>query len=642
MTKQYRDLAQEIVSLVGGKDNVNDAWHCQTRLRFKLKDESLAKTNEIKQLDGVINVLYKGGVYQIVIGPNVADVFEEIEPLLDVSKNVSSKNDSKEKTNIGAKIIDFVSGTFQPIIPALSGAGMVKAVLALLVVFNVIAVKSPTYTVLNMFGDTIFYFLPIFIAFSEARKLKCNQIIAAAIATILVNPTWLQFVTANKTVRLFDIVPFHLVNYAYSVIPIILIIFVQSYVEKSLNKIIPKSVELVFVPMLTLLIMGVLSLAMLGPIGDICGKYLANIFTFLSENASWAPALIIGGTLPIMVMFGLHNGVAPLGIMQLATKGYDSIFGPGCFVSNMCTATATLIVALRTKNKKNKQIAFSGAITAYMGITEPALYGITLPKKYPLVASMIGGACGGLYAGLTHTHRFATGSSGLPAVLLYIGGNTMHFMINIIISMLIGIAITAILTYILSFKYEKNDEAEENILGHATKPKLTSSKISSPILGKILPMSKSDDEAFASETMGKGFVVLPKEGKLYSPVSGKVVSLFNTMHAIGIRADNGAEILIHVGIDTVNLKGKYFKAHVKQGDMVKKGQLLIEFDTKKITAAGYNDEVMVIITNTPVYENINLLRTEADTLDEPVLELDIAENKNHEPANSQMLGVAKE
>lgn len=457
MSAQYENLAKKIVNLIGGKDNVNDAWHCQTRLRFKLKDESRAKTDEIKNLDGVINVLYKGGVYQVVIGPNVADVFEEVEPLLNLNNKTTTKDESKEKTNFGAKIIDFVSGTFQPIIPALSGAGMVKAVLALLVVFNVVSVKSQTYAILNMFGDTIFYFLPIFIAYSEARKLKCNQIIAAAIATVMVNPTWLQYVTAGKPVNLFDVIPIHLVNYAYSVIPIILIVFVQSYVEKALNKIIPKAVELVFVPMLTLLIMGVLALAALGPIGDIAGGYLSKFFTFLSVNASWAPALIIGGTLPVLVMFGLHNGSAPMGIMQLATKGYDSIFGPGCFVSNMCTATATLIVALRTHNKKTKQVAFSGAITAYMGITEPALYGVTLPKKYPLIASMIGGACGGLYAGLTHTHRFATGSSGLPAVLLYIGDNTMQFMINIIIAMLIGMAVTAVLTYVLSLKYEKED-----------------------------------------------------------------------------------------------------------------------------------------------------------------------------------------
>lgn len=615
MSAKDKQLAQKIVELIGGKENVNDAWHCQTRLRFKLVDESKAETEKIKELAGVINVLSKGGVYQIVIGPNVADVFEELEPLLDLNQG----SEQKEKTNIGAKIIDFVSGVFQPIIPALSGAGMVKAVLALLVVFKAVNVESATYQLLNMLGDTIFYFLPVFLAFTEARKLKCNQIIAAAVATVLVNPMWLSFVTAGKPVNLFNVIPFHLVNYAYSVIPIILIVFVQSYIEHFLNKLIPKAVELVFVPMLTLLIMGILALSVLGPIGDILGGYLSQFFTYLSVNASWAPALLVGGLLPVMVMFGLHNGIAPLGVMQMATKGYDSIFGPGCVVSNMCSATAALVVALRTRDQKTKELGFSSSITAYMGITEPALYGINLPKRYPLIAAMIGGAFGGLYAGLTHTHRFATGSSGLPAVLLYIGDNTLRYLINILIAMVIGVVITAVLTYLLSLKYETNDKKKVQL---ATEPQVVYAEISSPVKGELLPLSQSDDEAFASQAMGKGFVVKPSEGKVYAPVDGKVVSLFSTKHAIGILGDNGAEILIHIGIDTVDLKGKYFTAHVKQGQKVTKGQLLIEFDRSKITASGYNDEVMVIITNTNSYQNVELLDSATVTdLNKPILQL---------------------
>lgn len=615
MSAKDKQLAQRIVELIGGKENVNDAWHCQTRLRFKLVDENKAETEKIKELAGVINVLSKGGVYQIVIGPNVADVFEELEPLLDLNQG----SEQKEKTNIGAKIIDFVSGVFQPIIPALSGAGMVKAVLALLVVFKAVNVESATYQLLNMLGDTIFYFLPVFLAFTEARKLKCNQIIAAAVATVLVNPMWLSFVTAGKPVNLFNVIPFHLVNYAYSVIPIILIVFVQSYIEHFLNKLIPKAVELVFVPMLTLLIMGILALSVLGPIGDILGGYLSQFFTYLSVNASWAPALLVGGLLPVMVMFGLHNGIAPLGVMQMATKGYDSIFGPGCVVSNMCSATAALVVALRTRDQKTKELGFSSSITAYMGITEPALYGINLPKRYPLIAAMIGGAFGGLYAGLTHTHRFATGSSGLPAVLLYIGDNTLRYLINILIAMAIGVVITAVLTYLLSLKYETNDKKKVQL---ATEPQVVYAEISSPVKGELLPLSQSDDEAFASQAMGKGFVVKPSEGKVYAPVDGKVVSLFSTKHAIGILGDNGAEILIHIGIDTVDLKGKYFTAHVKQGQKVTKGQLLIEFDRSKITASGYSDEVMVIITNTNSYQNVELLDSATVTdLNKPILQL---------------------
>ena len=432
MSKEYESLAKSIVEFVGGKENVSDVYHCQTRLRFKLADEGKADPKKLEDLDGVTKVLINAGVFQVVIGTHVADVFEEIEKFVDIKKASGGEEPEEEKKNFLEALIDFIAGSFQPIIPALSGAGMVKAVLALLMVFGVITAESQTYYLLNMFADGVFYFLPILLAVTEAQKLKCNPVLAAGVAAMLLHPNWSALVEAGDPVRFFGVIPFTLATYTSSVIPIVLIVFVQSYVEKWLNKHVPKSVNLDFVPMLTYLIMGTLAFSVLGPIGAIVGDYLADFFNFLSTNASWAPALIIGGFLPIMVMFGIHNGVAPLGVLQMSNLGYDSIFGPGCVCSNMAQATAALVVALRTKDKKTKQTAASGSITAYMGITEPALYGINLPKKYPLISAMIGGGLGGLYAGITHTHRFATGSSGLPAVLLYIGDNTMSFFINII------------------------------------------------------------------------------------------------------------------------------------------------------------------------------------------------------------------
>lgn len=465
MSKKYESLAKDIINGVGGQSNVIDVYHCQTRLRFKLADETNLDDAKLESLDGVAKVMRNAGVYQVIIGTHVADVFEEIEKLVDLNKTAENSNvaaSSKEdpantsKTSPVTKLIDFVSSVFQPIIPALSGAGMVKALLALLVVMHVISNTSQTYYMLNLFADGVFYFLPVFLAYTTAQKLKCNPILAIAVAAMMVHPNWSALVTAKDPVKFFDVIPFTLASYTYSVIPIILVIFVQSYVEKLLRKWIPKAVELIFVPMLTFLIMGTLAFSVLGPIGAILGGYLADIFNYLSTNVAWAPAVIIGGTLPIMVMFGLHNAVAPLGVMQMANLGFDSIFGPGCVCSNMAQATAAAVVAFRTKNKKDRQVAASGSITAYMGITEPALYGINLPKKYPLIAAMIGGASGGLYAGLTHTHRFATGSSGLPAVLLYLGDDTLRFFINILISIAITIVVTAIITFILSFKFEKD------------------------------------------------------------------------------------------------------------------------------------------------------------------------------------------
>ncbi|WP_320987778.1 glucose PTS transporter subunit IIA, partial [Hungatella sp.] len=545
--------------------------------------------------------------YQVVIGTHVADVFEEIEKLVDVRKDKEDAEAAGEKQNAFTKIIDFVAGVFQPVIPALSGAGMVKALLALLVVMKVISSSSQTYYLLNLFADGVFYFLPMILAFTCAQKLKCNPILAAGVAAMMLHPNWTALVAAKEAVNFFNVIPFTLANYGSSVIPIILIIFVQSFVEKRLKKWIPKAVELVFVPMLTFLIMGTLAFSVLGPIGAVLGNYLGQLFTFLSESAAWAPAVLVGSTLPVMVMFGLHNGVAPLGVMQMANLGYDSIFGPGCVCSNMAQATATTVVALRTKNKKTKQIAVSGAITAYMGITEPALYGVSLPKKYPLAAAMIGGGLGGLYAGLTHTHRFATGSSGLPAVLLYLGDDTTKFFVNIIIAILISIVSTAVITLLLSFKFEKEEESSDGGVSGKKEDTATDTQVfqfGSPVKGWVMPLSEAEDEAFASGALGQGVVIEPEEGVVRAPFDAKVAALFLTKHAIGLVSDSGAEVMIHIGIDTVQLEGRYFEAFTAQESHVKAGDVLIKFDLDAIKAAGYKTQTLVIVTNSFNYKKI--------------------------------------
>jgi PTS system beta-glucosides-specific IIC component len=614
MSKKYEQLAKEIVQQLGGKENITDAYHCQTRLRFKVADESKLNKDKLEELDGVTKYIHNAGVHQVVIGTHVKDVFEEVEKNIDVQ--TSNDNGSTEKKGLVATVIDFVSGTFQPVIPALSGAGMVKAVLALLIVFKVITPDSQTYYMLNLFADGVFFFLPMILAFTVAQKLRCNPILAVSVAAMMLHPNWGALVTAGEPVNFFGFIPFTLATYTGSVIPILIVIFFQSYVEKFLNKVIPKSVELVFVPMLTFLIMGTLAFSLFGPIGSILGGYLATFFTFLSVNASWVPAVLIGGLLPVMVMFGLHNGVAPLGVMQMAELGYDSIFGPGALVSNIAQATAAAVVAFRTKNKKIKQVAVSGSITAYMGITEPVLYGVNLPKKYPLIAAMIGGASGGLYAGLTNTHRFATGSSGLPAVLLYIGDDTMKFFWNIIIALIISAAVTAVLTYVLSFKYEKDEITDVPEIKPII---LEDTRLISPIHGTVIPLSQVQDEAFASEALGKGFAINPSEGEVFAPFNGKVVAVFPTKHAIGLMSDSGMEILIHVGLNTVELNGQYFDALVEPDQPVTKGQLLLTFDVKKIEAAGYPTQVPVVVTNTPQYSSIEMIKQGDVNKDEEVL-----------------------
>jgi len=324
-----------------------------------------------------------------------------------------------------------------------------------------------------------------------------------------------------------------------------------------------------------------------------------------------------------MVMFGLHNAVAPLGVMQMSNLGYDSIFGPGCVCSNIAQATASLVVSLRTKDTKVKQVAVSGAVTAYMGITEPALYGIILPKKYPLIASMIGGGLGGLYAGITQTHRFATGSSGLPAVLLYIGDDTMRLFYNIIIALIISAVSTAIITYILSLKYEKKDpdlELTQHTNIATTKETLT---ILSPMKGKVLPLSEVSDEAFASEALGKGIAIVPTDGKVIAPFDGTVLTLFPTKHAIGLQTEDGKEVLIHIGFDTVHLQGEGFQTYVEQGQKVKVGDTLLVVDLDKITAAGYKTETPIVFTNATNYKNINAVNKEYIDYQEELLKISI-------------------
>ena len=608
MSKKYEGLARDIVRLVGGKENVTQAYHCQTRLRFTLADEGKANEEAIKAHDGVVGVIHGAGQFQVCIGPHVADVFEEVEKLVDTGKKDAEP--PAEKKGAFDRVIDFVAGTFQPIIPALSGAGMVKAVMALLTTFGLIGTDSQTYQMLNIFADGVFYFLPILLAFTEAQKLKCNPVLAAGVAAMLLHPNWSAFVSAAEPVNFFEVIPFTLASYGSSVIPIILIVFVQSFVEKWLNKHIPASVNLVFVPMFTFLVMGTLAFSVLGPIGYIVGEWLSVFFTFLAENAAWVPAVLIGGLCPVMVMFGIHNGIAPLGPIQMADLGYDSIWGPGNIVSNMAQASAGLVVALRSKN--DRKVAMPGAITAFMGITEPILYGTNLPKKYPLVAAMIGGACGGLYAGLTQTHRFATGSGGLPAVLLYIGDGTMQHLINIIIAMLIAAGISAALTFVLYGHFEKDgepavekDELPEPAAPAApAAPALVSGTLVAPIAGEVLPMESCSDPIFAGKGMGDGCVVVPADGMLVSPCDGTVSLVADTGHAVGLVSDQGAEILIHIGIDTVNLEGKPFTAYVAPGDRVSAGQPLMDVDLEQIKAAGLSTETMVIVTNTPDFSAV--------------------------------------
>ncbi|MCC4045645.1 beta-glucoside-specific PTS transporter subunit IIABC [Enterococcus gallinarum] len=618
MSSKYSDLAQEIVQLVGGNENVKNLIHCQTRLRFDLKDDSKAKIEKLKQLDGVAGVINSGGQFQVVIGTHVSDVYEEVVPLLNLVET-NEKVGEGQKKNLLSIAIEFISTSFSPIIPAMSGAGMIKALLALLVLFDLVSNESQTYYIINFMADAVFYFLPFFLANTAARKLKCNPFLAMALAGILLHPNFAAMIAAGEPVSLFAM-PVRLVGYGASVIPIMLIVICQSFIERFFNKIIPNAVKIVFVPMLTILITGVIALVAVGPLGSYVGEFIAAGFNGIRAVAPWAPAVIVGTLLPIMVMFGIHTSIGPLDVLQLTSVGYANIFGPGAMVSNVATGVASLVASARTKNQKEKQVATSGGITALMGITEPALYGVALPKKYPLIATMIGGGIGGLYAGLSGASRFATGSSGLPAIPLYIGDDISN-VINILIAIGITIVTTAIATYLLSFRFEKNGELEEKTPESTIT--IDSLVINSPINGEMLDLTNVKDEAFSTGMLGKGVAFEPNEGKVVAPFNGTVSTLFPTKHAIGLTSDNGVELLIHIGLDTVKLNGKYFESHVKQGDKVIQGQTLITFDLEKLREEGYVTQIPVVVTNTANYKEVQLDSFGLKNIDNAMLTIQI-------------------
>ncbi len=606
MSKKYESLAGTIVEKVGGSGNISAVRHCQTRLRFTLRDTEKADKEGIGNLDGVAQVVESGGMFQVVIGMHVAEVFEEVEKLVPnrEGQEEPDKGNGKKMSPVDY-VIDFVSSVFQPIVPALSGAGMLKALMALLTVFHLVNSDSQTYYILNFFADATFAFLPILLAYTTAKRMKCNAILAMSVAGIMCHANWMALVAADEPVKFFGVIPFYLVSYTSTVIPVILVIIVQSFVEKWLNKVIPKAVNLVFVPMFTFLIMGTLALSVLGPVGDYVGEGLALVFDWLSTNASWAPAALIGGLFPVMVMFGIHHAVAPLGSMQMASLGFDSIFGPGCVCSNIAQGVAALVVGLRTRESKTRQLGLSTGVTALMGITEPVLYGLNLPKKYPLISAMIGGGLGGLYAGVTHTHRFATGSSGIPAVLLYIGDDTMSFFWNIIISLLITAVSTAAITFILSLKFEKSVEIQaQETAAIENEEKNT---VYAPVNGKIVEMGDIPDPTFSEGVLGWTMGIYPEDGIVRAPFTGKIVQVSDTGHAIGLEGNDGMELLIHVGVDTVEMGGMGFDPKVKEGDEVNAGQELLVFDRKAVADAGHPDVVVVIVLNADDYTATELV-----------------------------------
>ncbi len=596
----YTNLAKNILAGVGGKENINTAWHCATRIRFKLKDESKADTNKIESLNGVVTVVKSAGQYQVVIGNSVAKVFDPLA----VSANLENPDTrDKEKNNKDSNIINrfigFISSVFTPFLGAMAGAGILKGLLALFIAVGWLTTKSGAYQIWYAAGDGFFYFLPILLAFTASKRLKVNQFVATALAATLVYPALVTIASNSQTINFFGI-PVISTTYTSSVIPILLAVWVLSYLEPFLDKIFPEAIRNIFTPLFSLLIMAPLTLIVVGPLGTSIGTILS---TSVSSIYNFAPAIagaIMGAFWQIFVIFGVHWTFVPVMINNIAKLGYDPLL-PILSVAVISQAGAAAGVFLKTNDKKMKSLAGSSAVTALLGITEPTIYGVTLKLKRPFVCATIAGAVGGAIAGGAKAHASSFTLPSLLALPTYLGNGFM----GVVIGLIVAFFLAATLTYFFGFTKKSISE------GIKPSTKSDTEEVIAPVDGTIIPLTSVKDEVFASEAMGKGIAIVPTDGKVKSPVNGTISAVYPTGHAIGIISKQGAEILIHIGINTVELNGKYFKTLVKQNQKVTQGEALVDFEPEKISKAGYDTTVMVIITNTKNYDITETNETEA-------------------------------
>ena len=567
---KYHELAEKIVKNVGGQENINSLTHCITRLRFKLKDESQANDDVLKNMDGVVTVMKSGGQYQVVIGNHVPAVYEEVVSIA----GLSGEREEASSGNLFDRLIDILSGCFQPFLGALAAAGMVKGLNALLVFLKLYTATSGTYTMLNGIGDAIFYFMPVILGYTAAKKFRLHPMVGIVIGAALCYPTiqGSALQTAFETTagagaaapyNLFGLpayntfmgIPWVGANYTSSVVPIIFIIAFAAQVQKVFKRIIPEVVQTFLVPFFVLLIALPIGFLVIGPIVSMLTDLLSAGFTALMSFSPALYGLILGFFWQVLVIFGLHWSVVPLAIMQVTQEGSSQVL-TGSFAASFAQTAVVLAMFFKLKDKKLKALCPPAIISGIFGVTEPAIYGITLPKKWPFIYSMIGGAVGGLYLMINNVTAYTMGGLGIFGVLNFINGDDASGMIQ----SFIAIAIAAVVG--------------------------------------------AEDPAFANGALGNGVVIEPTEGKVVAPFDGTIVTLFPTKHALGLISDNGTELLIHIGIDTVQLEGEGFEAFVKQGDRVKKGQTLVTFDLEGIKKAGFSTQIPIVVTNTADYLDI--------------------------------------
>lgn len=578
---KYEELCKKLIELVGGKTNIESVTHCSTRLRFNLKDNNLAKGDEIRKLKDVIEVVVNPIAYQIIIGPDVPRVHQELTDMLGGQKNTKMK-----KKNPVKLVLDLLSATMNPILKPIMTAGMIAGALAILDLLDILPSDSGTYAILDSIRSAVFYFLPVFLAMASAKKLNVNQYMAVALAVILLSTS----INGVEGLTLFGI-KLQTITYANSFIPILLGVGVMAFVDKLLDKAVPKSFEYFIKPSISLIVALITTLLFFGPIGMIMSNGLSDLCNWLLETVgSWTVIALYSALQPIFVTFGANSFSIPISLNYLSSLGYDPAILVACTIANIATSGAMFGYFFKAKNTNDRQLFATAGISAAMGITEPAIFGSFIKHRKPFYAVLIAGSISGVLAGILHVHAYEMIAS-VPGLVTFIGdGNHMNFYFMLLVS---------VVAFLIAFAvcYAMGYTSEQEEAGILVKDKYNSVKIMAPVKGVAAPLSEVEDAAFSTGALGKGIAIRPIDNRIVSPVHGQVVSLFPTKHAIGIHTDDNIDILIHIGINTVQLDGKYFNLKVKQGDFVQVGDVLVEADFEAMKKEGFDTSVLMVITN---------------------------------------------
>lgn len=586
MAKDYAATAKAVVKLIGGEKNVTHFEHCSTRLRFSVADPAKVDQAGLKATPGVMGVIAGGNQCQVVIGNDVIEVFDEINKIAKFGG--SNAPVSSGKRNIGATVLDYMVGIFQPLVPAIAGAGVLKALLTVLTTFGILSTGDVVYKVFAYVGDAALYYLPVMVAFTTAAKFGCNKLVAVALAAAMIHPNTSALLATEGGAYFFGI-KLQSIAYTGQVFPAILTVIFLSFLEKWVNKWCPKAIRVFFVPMLCFAVTFPVALIVLGPLGYNIGTLLTSAILALYNTLGWAAVALVAAILPFMISLGMHKALVPYAVSSITSPGFDMLYLPASLAHNISEGGACLAVAVKTKNQDLRSTAISAGISGLFGITEPALYGVTLQHKKVMLSVVASCFLSGLFIGLTKIKAFTVVGPGIASMPMYIDPeNGMNF-VYACIALVLSVVLSFVFTLIF---YKDEDQAE------AKSPEVTGNGgVQAPLTGKLVDITEVPDEVFSSKMLGDGMAVIPEVGELYAPADGTVDTVFDSKHAISMVCVGGAEVLMHVGLDTVKLEGKYFEPQVKNGEKVKAGQLLMKFDVAKIRKAGYNVITPVVITN---------------------------------------------